>query len=161
MGVDTKVNLLGYVKPDDIYQYILQNIDKDAKINVSRKTFGRIEDVNYVYDAYDKTGNINHITGFISFQYNGNPRNIFYHYENVNTHENIEYYSSVGLDEMVLSEKTSLILGCNDDAIHIMKEIVSYFGGWLDENDCDEDEYYFVKGKISLQNRFSEVIKIL
>lgn len=37
-----------------------------------------------------------------------------------------------------------LSLGYNDEAVQIIKVICSYFGGWLDENDCDEQEFYWI-----------------
>lgn len=44
---------------------------------------------------------------------------------------------------MVLSETTYISLGFWGSSVEIIKEIVSYFGGgWVDENDCDDKEYY-------------------
>ena len=52
-----------------------------------------------------------------------------------------------GLEEMVVSEKTRISLGCFGDSVEIIKAIVERFGGWIDENDCDDEEYYQVKEK--------------
>ena len=44
---------------------------------------------------------------------------------------------------MVESETTYLSLGYWGSSIEIIKEIVAHFGGgWIDENDCDDKEYY-------------------
>ncbi len=48
---------------------------------------------------------------------------------------------------MVKSECTDLLLGYDNDSVEIMKEIVSYFGGYLDEDDCDDEPYYYIKGR--------------
>lgn len=29
--------------------------------------------------------------------------------------------------------------------MEIMRSILSYFSGWLDENDCDKEEAYFIE----------------
>ena len=43
---------------------------------------------------------------------------------------------------MVKQEKTSLTLGYYGNSVEIMKDLVSQFGGWIDENDCDDQSYY-------------------
>ena len=30
-------------------------------------------------------------------------------------------------------------------SVEIMRSILSYFSGWLDENDCDKEEAYFIE----------------
>ena len=47
---------------------------------------------------------------------------------------------------MVLAETTYISLSCWGSSVEIVKEIVSHFGGgWVDENDCDDKEYYPVE----------------
>lgn len=72
-------------------------------------------------------------------------RSIFYLYDDRNCHENLKYYMSVDLEDMVYSEKTYLSLGCGGSSVEIMKKIVEHFGGWFDENDCDDKEYYYIE----------------
>lgn len=67
-------------------------------------------------------------------------RNLFYDYSNVNFYENMEYYSRIGLRDMVESEITTLSLGYDKEALGLMKKIASYFGGWIEENDCDDEK---------------------
>lgn len=68
---------------------------------------------------------------------------MFYVYNNLNSYENINFYSEHGLKDMVLSETTYISLGFWGSSVEIVKEIVAYFGGgWVDENDCDDKEYY-------------------
>ena len=38
---------------------------------------------------------------------------------------------------MVKSEKTHIGLGCWGDSVEIIETIVSAFGGWVDDSDCD------------------------
>lgn len=73
------------------------------------------------------------------------PRCIFYLYCDINTYENLRYYSSVGLEDMVYSEKTYISLGNSGSSVEIIKKITEHFGGWLDENDCDDKEYYYIE----------------
>ena len=30
-------------------------------------------------------------------------------------------------------------------SVEIMRSVISYFSGWLDENDCDKEEAYFIE----------------
>ena len=71
---------------------------------------------------------------------------LFYYYGNINSYENLKYYTEFGLEDMVKSETTHIGLGYWGSSVEIIKEIVENFGGgWLDENDCDDKEYYVVK----------------
>ena len=45
---------------------------------------------------------------------------------------------------MVKAETTYISLSCWGNSIEIIKKIASHFGGWMDENDCDDEEYYEV-----------------
>lgn len=88
------------------------------------------------------------ISGFIYFMREGESRQLFYNYSNVNFYENIHYYSPLGLTKMVEAETTTVSLGCHGKSVKIIKELVSHFsGGWMDENDCDDDEFYEIFGK--------------
>lgn len=40
---------------------------------------------------------------------------------------------------------TYLSLGYTDDSPEIMKSIMSYFAGWVDDNDCDDKDFYFIQ----------------
>ena len=44
---------------------------------------------------------------------------------------------------MVRAETTSLSLGKWNSSVEIIKDIVTHFGGgWIDEDDCDSEDYY-------------------
>lgn len=49
---------------------------------------------------------------------------------------------------MVEAETTAVSLGCHGASVEIIKELIKHFGGgWIDENDCDDEEYYEIVGK--------------
>ncbi len=60
-----------------------------------------------------------------------------------------------GIDGVLLS------LGCNTDAIEIMKIILNKFGGYLDENDCDDKDFYPVNiGEFKKSREYTELDKL-
>lgn len=83
------------------------------------------------------------VFGFICFDYNGEKRQLYYDYSNLNSFENQEYYMKRGLSDMVECESVSLILGYWGNSVEIIQKIIEHFGGgWIDENDCDDVTYY-------------------
>ena len=56
----------------------------------------------------------------------------------------LTYYIENGLEDLVYSDTTYLSLGYDDEAVEIMNMIVQHFGGWIDENDCDDNLYTYV-----------------
>lgn len=82
------------------------------------------------------------ISGFIYFKYNDEDRRLFYNYDNLNSYENLEFYTKRNLRDMVEMETTYLSLRYWGSSVEIMKEIVTHFGGWVDENDSDDKEYF-------------------
>ena len=142
MGVDTKGKLKGYVSPQEVLNFIKQTIDSNAKSHVELKDYG-IAEYDWIKERYDNTNKWLITSGFINFtSKQGEQRSLFYCYNNVNSYENLEYYSEYGLENMVKSETTDIMLGCYGDSVEVIKSIVTEFGGWIDENDCDDKEYY-------------------
>lgn len=117
MGVDTD----GFLKPEitatDVYNVIVSKFDKNAMFYVK-------------VDSYD-----NREHGSIVFDYNKEKRNIFYcvvQDKVINTeYENGELH-------------VSLSLGNHGSSVEIMTEIVKCFGGYLDENDCDDQDAFYI-----------------
>lgn len=75
-------------------------------------------------------------------------RSLFYSYQNINPYETLEWYKEnypepkySYIPDMIKSERVSLSLGNDEDAIKIVNDILSYFGGWIDVNDCDDIPY--------------------
>ena len=73
-------------------------------------------------------------------------RNLFYDYSNVNFYENMEYYSRIGLRDMVESEITTLSLGYDKEALGLMKKIASYLAAGSKKMIVMMKPIYFVPG---------------
>ena len=132
MGVDTKGRLKGYIKPEEIMNLIRQRIDKNVSSDVKFQNYGKIE--GYEGDWIVESG-------FIYFKGKDDNRMLSYYHSNQIDKSNYDYYCEKGLKEIVETETTSISLECNDEAKGIIKAIVTEFGGWYDENDCDDIEY--------------------
>jgi hypothetical protein len=142
MGVDTHGRLKGHILPEDILNFIKQKIDCKAKISIDTTFVKRLTECNNIKKVYDDSEYWTTNHGFIYFtSKEGNYRSLFYSYDNVNFYENLDYFSKLGLRDLVVSETTSLSLGYNEEAVEIMTEIVAEFGGWIDKDDCDDEPY--------------------
>ena len=153
MGVDTRVKLIGRVDAEAVAEWIKNNIDDKVKLgntNVMRIT--EAEYNNYVTkgdikESYSDDKTLWSISTWIIFNYNGRQRTIFYYYSPLNWYENLEYYKPLGLEDMVKSETTGITIGCDEDGKELMARIVKAFGGWIDYNDCDDEDFIkFEKG---------------
>jgi hypothetical protein len=143
MGVDTKVRLKGHVKNQDILEFIRNTYDKDAY--VSNWRVDNFDEIPSIKERYDDSGRWLTEVCFIVFKHpKDGLREMFYMHSNVNFHENLEYYEQFNLTDMVKSEVTYLSLGHWASSVDILKTIAAHFGGWLDENDCDDNPYYWV-----------------
>ena len=109
MGVDTKGLLKGKVKHEEILNFIKQKYDEDAISCVGKNSY----DERYM--------------GFIYFKMNNEGRSMFYVSE-----------SGDKYDEVEQGKYTSISLGHDDNAIKIIREIVTEFEGYIEENDCDD-----------------------
>lgn len=145
MSVDTKARLLGKVEPEEILAIIKENYDKNARLDVKVHNYTGLN--AEPKEWYDDSKVWKMTTASICFKDGEDDRILHYYYSNANFHENIQYYEKFGLTEMVKSETTSLSLGCWNNSVDIMKTILSYHSGWLDENDCDDEEYYPVQSQ--------------
>ena len=151
MGCDTCGKIKGYVDHEDIFEFIKNRYDSNATNSVKRKTICPLSECDWEYKMNEHSKDSENwytVNGFICFKYNDEDRMIFYDYDNLNSYENLEYYTKVGLEDMVKAETTYISLGCWGSSVAIIKEIIANFnGGWIDENDCDGDDYYKVKPK--------------
>lgn len=151
MGVDTHGKIKGFVRPEEVFNFIRQKWDKNATNGVDKRINCPISECSWKYEINEHSeDNENWYTtyGFICFKYKEEDRMLFYHYDNLNSFENLEYYSKYGLEDMVRTETTYLSLGCWGSSVEIIRELVAHFGGgWLDENDCDNKEYYPIELK--------------
>ena len=146
MSVDTHGKIKGFVRHEEILNFIRQKWDKDARDTVEKRIDCPMSECNWKYKVNEHSEDNENwytICGFICFKYNDEDRMLFYSYENLNHYENLDFYSKHNLRDMVETETTYLSLGCCGSSVEIIKEIIAHFGGgWIDENDCDGKEYY-------------------
>lgn len=146
MGADTHGKIRGFVRHEDIFNFIVQKYDENAVCDIKNRVNSPLSECDWKYkinEHSEDNENWYSISGRIDFNYHGEERSLFYVYDNLNSYENINFYSEHGLKDMVLSETTYLSLGFWGSSVEIIKEIVAHFGGgWVDENDCDDKEYY-------------------
>lgn len=132
MGVDTKGYLSKDIAAIDIYNVIKTKIDSGANFHIND----------------DRDGEI----GNIVFNHKGDQRSLFY---------------CVTSDKLPGTEfdsqpHVSLILGNWGDSAHIMTEIIKEFGGYVDENDCDDiGAIYINKNGDTYSNYIAERNKIM
>lgn len=149
MSIDTHGKIKGFVRHEDILNFIRQKWDKNVKDSIEKEITCPVSKCNWKYkinEHSEDNENWYSIHGFIYFKHNGEDRMLFYMYENLNHFDNQELYLKHGLKDMVEMETTYLSLGCWGNSVDIIKELVAHFGGgWIDENDCDDKEYYPVE----------------
>lgn len=121
MGLDTHGLIYPNVSVEEVYAHIVKYVDKEAKFH---------RDSN-VSNEFHKDWVI------ITFTHKNENRNlscgIFKRYEDDN-------YDFLGTDHD--DWYTWLSLGCWGNSVDLMRSIVSRFGGWVDDNDCDDEPYY-------------------
>jgi hypothetical protein len=142
MSVDTKGRLLGKISHEWVLNFIKQKYDKNAESFVKLEDYGSDKEREWIKERYDNSGKWLIWSGFINFNDGKDDRGLFYRYTNHNSYESLEYYSKRGLEDMVKAETTYISLGCSGNSVDIIKALVTEFGGWIDENDCDDSEYY-------------------
>lgn len=115
MGVDTKGYLSKDIKASEIYKVVCSKFDSNAKFDIRD-------------DGFNKE------VGMIHFNYNQEQRNLFFCVTS-------DRLPNTPLDGI---EHVSLILRKWGSSIEIMNKIVSVFGGYVDEDDCDDHDAIYV-----------------
>ena len=151
MGVDTNGKIKGFVKHEEILDFVKQKWDRYAIDRVEKRINNvPISECKWTYkfnEHSEDNENWYSFYGYICFNYNNEQKGLFYVYSNLNHFENLEFYSKHNLRDMVETETTFISLRYCGNSVEIMKEIIKHFGGgWIDENDCDDELYYPVKG---------------
>lgn len=143
MSVDTKGEIKGLVKWEDILNYIKQKYDFEAKANISREYLAKLSNLKqcYVLNEHSESEEWNYLDcGFISFNYCGESRMLFYYYNNVRSLKSTNPNETE--IECLEIETTSVSLGYWGGSVKIITDIVANFGGgWIDSNDCDNIPY--------------------
>ena len=154
MSVDVKVKLDGYVSPKEIEDFL--NEIGSVEISKINKTNYRNSCENERKERFDDNKDWIEEEGRITFNYNSERRVLFYIYDNVNYWNNINYYSEELQEKYVKGEHTELLLSLYGKAVEIMKLICENFGGWIDENDCDDDiDPYYIEKKLTDKYAYS------
>lgn len=143
MGCDTVLRLKGHITVEQIVNYITEHY-KFISNGVKEENYGSLNQYDWVKEKYDDSNEWKVIDGFITFNDGDENRAIFYYYQNINSYENLEYYNKYNLENMVKSETTWLKLELYGNSVEIMKGIAKEFGGWLEENDCDDKPPYWI-----------------
>lgn len=146
MGRDTYGKIKGRISPEEIVRVIKERLGVDAVSEVKTHVYEKLDDLDFTFMNYGDSDSWECDHGFILFEFDGDKRALFYSYDNINTYENLNYYKETypdrrDLEEMVKSEKTHIGLGCCGNSVEIIETIVSAFGGWVDDNDCDDIPY--------------------
>lgn len=139
MGQDTKCKVRGYLSHERLFQFIKENWDETAEMRIEKRIMNSLSNYKgeYIINQHSEDDNnwYNYI-GSIDFNYKGEERSLFYLYENI-------HFKT----DSINAETTYLNLGYYGKSVEIMKEILLHFGGgWLDENDCDSEDYYYIEG---------------
>jgi len=131
--IETKGYLKGFVSPEKVLYVIQKLIDPKARMHTNT--------VALENDKQTVT------SGFIIIDHSANPdsdpnvKRIFYHYDNMNTYDDLESCAEIELEDMVKAEKTKLTMDYDEAAVNIMNKIIKEFGGWIDENSNDDNSY--------------------
>lgn len=149
MSVKTQGKIKGFVKHEEVLNFIRQKWDPEAVDKVWKEIVKPLAECNWDYKVNEHSEDQENwyaYAGFIIFVYEGEKRMLYYNYDNIKSFDNLEYYREFGLEDMVTSETTDLSLGYYGGSVEIIKAIVAHFGGgWIDEDDCDDEKYYPVK----------------
>lgn len=143
MTVDTKAKLIGKVSHEEIEAFLEKFTGSEVTNTVTREERNLIDYRNEIVFLGDKENCvIKQDLGFIHFTYKEEKRSMWYFYADGlwvdadKTRACIENRTPE-----LIGETTELSLGFNDTAIEIMTALVEHFGGYIDENDCDDVWY--------------------
>lgn len=150
MANDTKAAFIGRVSVEDILNALnflgVQVLNTDVEVKVP-STRPKTVTVNKLACPILYRNNENFSEyGFINIAFNNTTRNLFYHYTSsfVLDPEAIEVNLERGLPEFN-QPMTTLSLSMDNDAIELLTALARYFGGYVDEDDCDANYYYKVQ----------------
>lgn len=147
MSVETKAKfvgkldveaLLGFIK-GNIYPYIENTIETE-KWTIDSKYHDEI-----IFLGKEK-GVEKLTSGFIYFTYNGEARSLHYSHRDTVWLDKDSFERNIknGTPELN-GEVTELSLGFNATAVEVMKKVVEFFGGYIQENDCSGEWFHKVE----------------
>ena len=121
IGVDTNGIIDKKIRAEEIYNFIVNRIDKGAKYFPEREN--SVTPVQYVVFK-DSTGNRT-LTIICGSDKDKNE------YSELNFTDDEKNYVWLSLSKY-------------GDSIAIMQSIITQFGGYVDEDDCDDEDYYYI-----------------
>lgn len=146
MGVDTIVKIPGKVESNKIFDFIKKNFDENATNDVKIKVQSQ-ELVNSLTESNSIILGTELIfeSGFIHFRYKEEQRSLFFFYGNYYLPAPYAIEKNLDSNTRELNgDNTDLILGASGYAVEILTQIAKEFGGYIDENDCDDKWFYKV-----------------
>ena len=155
MSAETYGKIKGYVKHEDIVEYIRTHYDSKAFAEYTGGCFGKHKDTA-LSEYITRGGVINdhsednefayNISGFIHFISRGEKRQLFYNYRNFRFPVDDYEPKCEAEREAFGCETTTISLGFWGDSVEIVKNIVTGFGGgWIDENDSDNKPFHYIE----------------
>ena len=120
MGTSTHGYVSDKVSATDIFNVIVSKFDKDA--------------IFEIHEDRDGMGEI----GRIHFKFKEEDRSLFYCLGEVTNERKLEFENG---------KYAFLSLSYWGESVQIMTEIVKCFGGYLDENDCDDKKEFYISQK--------------
>lgn len=147
MSVDTKAKFVGKLDAEALLVFIKENIDPNAEstIKTEERTVA-LKFHNEIIFLGKKNGVEKLTSGFIHFAHNGEIRSLhYYHHDTVwLDKDSFEQNIKQGTPELN-SEVTELSLLFNTTAVEVMKKVVEFFGGYIQENDCSGEWFHKVE----------------
>lgn len=147
MPVETKAKFVGKLDADALFSFIRDEIDPNAESAIEteeRKIASKFHD-RFIFLGGEK--GIEKVTsGYIHFTYNGENRSLCYsHHDTVRLDkDSFEQNIKQGVQELN-GEVTELSLLFNTTAVEIMKKVVEFFGGYIQENNRSGKWFYKVE----------------
>lgn len=121
MSIDTKGIINKKIEAEEIYNFIVNKIDKNAK---------------FIPERYNSSIPVQHVV----FQDSTGDRTLTIICD---SDKGKSEYSKLNFTDDE-NNYVWLSLGKYGDSIQIMKTIVNQFGGYVDEDDCDDEDYYYI-----------------
>lgn len=122
MGADARGKIKGEIEFKEVLEFIRKNYDKNSAGELTVTTI------------YSNDGSSHESRGIIQFIFNDKPRTLYYSYDNAGYLPDSE--------EEEEKEVTNLTMEYDKDNVESITRILMHFGGgWLDEDDSDDEDY--------------------
>lgn len=160
MGIDVRCLLKDHITPEQIVEFLktkYENVSIETVCHSFNRT--KLKDITFNFikkpDSESETWDI--CSGFIAFTDGEDKRLLHYFHDNIIEtgciQDFIDYTlpKSENVNELLgayITSGVSISLGLWNNAVEIITEICNHFGGWIDENDCDEIGYKYIEKEV-------------